>query len=193
VVNYQPNGSVYQLVDVFNGFPTVAGPVEFVPAVLNADNTPPTAGAYFQINAGGAGVYLVHYGLVGIPNGALRTDLQGDNVNAWILLRVTNGATTNYYGAAPLINANSHPNDPDLAHQQSSLVTAFGQYQLPLVEGDQVSLMLYLHVLNGQEPGADILVLDPDNIIDFTNPPITTLSPGGSLSLIRIGDIPPQL
>lgn len=186
---YMPNGTTYQLVTMCNGFPTTpGGAIEFVPADLSSSPLPPTKGGYFSINSGGAGVYLLHYSLTGAPNLALRAALKGQNVQAWIMLRVTSKETVNYYGATPFVIANSLSNDPDPLHASVSLMTAAGQYQLSLQEGDQVSLMLYMHIISGQEPGSCILYLDPDNIVDIANNNIT-LSSGGTLSLIKIGEL----
>jgi hypothetical protein len=91
-----------------------------------------------------------------------------------------------YYGAVPLNVSNSFSNDPDQQHQQNNMITAFGQYRIPLAVGDQISLVMFLNSIGGAGNGT--LIFDPDNIIDVAGNGSITLSPGGSLSLIRIGD-----
>ena len=180
--------TAYQLIGIENGGPTgTTGPIQFVPATLTG-GPPPTTGGYFQINSGGEGLYLVMYGLVGIPDNNLVSELNSNSVNAWILLRVAPGGTApmSYYGAVPLNVSNSFSNDPDGQHQQNNMITAFGQYRVPLAVNDQISLVMFLNSIGGSGNGT--LILDPDNIIDVAGNGSVTLSPGGSLSLIRIGD-----
>ncbi len=149
----------------------------------------------FEVQPGGAGVYLAQYGLVGRISAALETKMTA-GVYAWILLRVFNGSshTYTYHGATPLHVTGALGNADGVTQGDRRLISAFGQCTLPLNESDTVSLMLYLADPDGSTEGAGLYV-DSFNIIDTkqTYPVVETpIATGGTLSLIKVSDLPSQ-
>jgi hypothetical protein len=121
----------------------------------------------FTIQEGGRGQYLIHYGLVGVPNclshnSSFNNLLAGDfrstppSASCWICVKVTHAATPEnpeYLGAIPLsltktLNAQHYEfSDPD--HDSSSnysfdVLVGFGQIATLLIPGDEVTLMVML-------------------------------------------------
>jgi hypothetical protein len=110
-IEYPSMQNSFQLVNIVSGYPTVVGgPVEFVPTDMSTAPNPPTNGGFFRINPGGEGIYLLHYGIAAGANADFYLDSTTPYVTAWIMLRVSNGTTTKYYGAIPICRAGlNHP------------------------------------------------------------------------------------
>jgi hypothetical protein len=250
--------SNYQLVSICNGF-TPSANITFDPAQFNGPYVPPTVGSYFQINSGGAGVYLILYGLSGLTNSDLVSSFTSQMKYAWIALRVHNiySGGINYYGAVPMTltqyrsyccgqgndcskdqgnggcdhqgndcskgqgngscdhqgndcskgqgnGSCDHQGNGSCDHQGNDCskcqgnngcqspnipISALGQYKLRLVEGDQVSIMVYFQDDGNKcdDSSDPQLIVKPTNIMDNCNPP-NALNTGGSLSLIRLGE-----
>jgi hypothetical protein len=153
---------------LFKGFVPEGAPVIFTPFVQGSyPQYPVTSEGKFTIQTGGAGRYLIHYGLVGVPNGIYNTDfpggflLMGDFLNlettqhgasCWICVKVTHAnGVANFLGAIPLsftrtLNAQNIPESQQEApHTFSSYVVAgFGQVATYLLPGDEVTVMIML-------------------------------------------------
>ena len=89
----------------------------------------------------------------------------------------------NFYRTVPMITSNSKSNDPDTGtHPQESLLSAFGQYVVPLKAGDNVSLQLYFK--RAEQPDTGKIFVDSNNI---TLPSDSSfLSAGPTMSIIKI-------
>jgi hypothetical protein len=128
----------------------------------------------FTIQTGGAGQYIIQYGLVGVPNGTphpYASLLLGDfcqanqfgnppdpEASCWICVKITHSnGTIELLGARPLsltwtLNAQRIPDpNPQMTppHNYSSYVLAgFGQISRQLTPGDEVTLVIMLGSLN---------------------------------------------
>ncbi len=103
----------------------------------------------FTITA--AGPYHLEYGLVGVPNAALSTELRATltaatppTVALWIAIRVQrSGGATAYYGAVPLSLTLTRNTDIFTGLSQD-ICAGFGQIDINLNQGDVVTLEIFL-------------------------------------------------
>jgi hypothetical protein len=171
---------------LFKGYVPPGSPVSFTGFV--PDNYPQglddiTEGR-FRILAGGAGQYLIQYGLVGVPNGIYSNGqyglLAGDFINeanysspqasCWICVKITHSNNeSEFLGATPLsftstLNAQNIPNpQPDAPHNYSPFVVAgFGQISTELTPGDSVTLMIMLASQNQPVSNVPSLTFEPN-------------------------------
>jgi hypothetical protein len=165
---------------LFKGFVPEGAPIIFTP--FDPGSYPQGSVASegkFTIQTGGAGRYLIHYGLVGVPNGVYNTDfpaqmlLMGDLItpengpeaSCWICVKVTHSnGTSDFFGATPLSftwtrNAQNIPNPQQAPpHTFSTYVLAgFGQIATYFTPGDEVTLMIMLGSINQSD-----IPLQPD-------------------------------
>jgi hypothetical protein len=163
------NKQFLQPAPLFQGYVPPGSPVTFTGFVkgnypLDLDST---IEGKFKIQAEGAGQYLIHYGLVGVPNGVSQLDakyslLAGDFLNTtsgvppaascWICVKITHlNGVSELLGATPLsftstLNAQNIPQPQPVAPNNYSpfILAGFGQISAQLTPGDEVTMMIML-------------------------------------------------